>query len=202
MAVGGLLNASSTGNMNIRQIAEDAVIRGVPYVVNDLIVSTVDAGGSVKLRVDEGDMIVGRITSGTSVELIAQDDIIDFFNDAGTPVVNVNTFDSPDPLTGAIMITAGGGVGAIDNFFDLNAKNSGPISVDAQDSVYLNEVEGDMVIDVISSAGGDVVLIADGSILDADEGASGNPAVDVIGNNITMTATNGSIGVLGDNIDI
>ncbi|MCP4707532.1 MAG: hypothetical protein GY869_02815, partial [Planctomycetes bacterium] len=195
-------SADVAGELHIEQVADDVTIRTVFQDVSDLYISRADAGGEVKIEVKEGDMLIGKVLSGDTVNLRAEDDIFDAYNDSDFTVVNIYTADAPDPATGDVYMLAGGQIGQSDNFLDLDLKATGQLDATAGGNVYMNEVVGDMNIGVVESTAGDVELIADVSILDTDEGIAGNPAVDVIGNNIILTAIQGAIGVLDDDLDI
>ena len=110
----------------------------------------------------------------------------------------------PAPTTGVARVignsitlttTANGGIGSLDNFLDINSQfsGSGVITANAQLGIYLLETAGDMVLNVVKSTTGDVYLIAlTGSIY----GEAPIDVLRVVGNNITLTASEGGIGFL------
>ena len=74
------------------------------------------------------------------------------------------------------------------------------LDIDVDGSIRATEVSGDMRVGLIRSRTSDVTLVADDSILDGDPAdalAAADPA-DVVGRNIILTATNGSIGTPSD----
>ncbi len=65
----GSLEARTTADMTIRQVATDTTINGVSQAINNLFVSRAASGGPLKITVDEGDMSLGVLTSTYTVEL-------------------------------------------------------------------------------------------------------------------------------------
>ncbi|MBW8381479.1 MAG: hypothetical protein K0M69_03005, partial [Youngiibacter sp.] len=67
--------------------------------------------------------------------------------------------------------------------------------------IYVEELEGDINALVIGTSTGDVILKAKGSILDAQTEGETKPS-NILGRNINLTATNGSIGTAGNHLEI
>ena len=102
-------------------------IASTSVAISDLTVENASAGGNVVINIldetgaaDTGSLIIGKITAGESVDLRAPEDILDLFDDAIDPVMNIVTDGDSDP--GNVYLEAGGNVGTIDNFFDVSVQ--------------------------------------------------------------------------------
>ena len=163
------------------------------------------ASGDIYIVETSGDMIVGEVFSATGVvNLRADGAILDRDEDDSTTAYwNIGAAAARlEAGTGAAMT---GSIGAIANLLEIDLQPGGVLWAQADRDIGLSEVAGDMLVDSVASALGDVRLKAAGSILDADEGEGipSNPRVDVIGNNITLEAGEfGAVGVVGDDLDI
>ncbi len=111
----------STTSMHLPEVIR---IDAATIDINDLTVENASAGGTALINIvdetgaaDTGNLVVGKITAGESVDLRAPESILDLFDDAASPIVNV-LLDSADP--GNLYLQAGGDVGTIDNFLDVN----------------------------------------------------------------------------------
>ncbi|MBD2198648.1 MULTISPECIES: DUF4347 domain-containing protein [Calothrix] len=185
VASSGRLSAEAVGDINIQQVATDATINNQSQTISDLYVSRVTAGGSVSIQVAEGDMTVGKVSAGNSVDLRAQSDIFDAFNDTNATVVNIFTGNVTAPATGNVYLQAGGDIGTSGNFLDVEIK-AGNFSASVGNDVFLHsvaslnvadivstagdvnlDVDGDVKIDPITATSGTVTINADGSIIDA-----------------------------------
>ena len=118
------------------------------------------------------------------------------------------TYQIPDISSGAVatgdIVIAAAKPSASDPVVNIagftNVLGNGHIDADTNGFIDLTETTGDFRVGRIMSRASDVTLTAaDGSILDAPTGApadpaAGDPASDVLGNNISLFARNGAIG--------
>src|SRR5690606_30624368 len=107
--------------------------------IGDLTVENASAGGTALINIvdetgdaDTGNLIVGKISAGDFVDLRAPESILDLFDDAANPIVNVRLADA-DP--GNLYVEAGGDVGTIDNFLDVEL--AGALSGLVNGDVYI-----------------------------------------------------------------
>ncbi len=174
---------------------------------------TARANGPVYLTETSGDMNIESVYSQTDgAFLVAQGSILDALNTDFTKV-----------KANRIVLTAQTGtIGANGNALDIEAVGASVdnpqanVTATAYGSIWLNETTGDFNVRNILSYHGDVNLTALLSILDAvdlvdpynpnsgdDTSAPDSlPKADIIGNNITLTATLGGIGFFGNELDI
>ncbi len=172
--------------------------------------------GFITLTEYAGDMRVGDITStANDVTLKAPQSIVDALADADADVTGRNI----------TLRAIAGGIGSADNFLETDlldtiagVAQSGVLRADAPLSIYIEETEGDLRVDHVISATGDVTLVARaGSILDANndvnpDSADGTyrdadgrvrQAINVAGVNIDLDARGtGSIGLSTDDLQI
>ena len=85
-----------------------------PTAISDLRVENASAGGEMSIRIvdetgpsDVGDLYVGKVQAGISVDLRAPRDILDLFDDVAAPIVNILT--DADADTGNVYLKAGRG---------------------------------------------------------------------------------------------
>ncbi len=98
------------------------------------------------------------------------------------------------------LISRLGNIGSATDAFDIDSSNASPGLVTAtalNGSITLNETAGDMRIETVR-AGGAVVLSGQGSLLDG----TGDAAADVVGSNVTLRATGGTIGTTSDLLEL
>jgi len=81
---------------------------------------------------------------------------------------------------------------------NVNTDSTTSVYATANDDISLNEVLGDMNVNLVQSANGNVAISSAGSILDFNN----NPAIDVKGNKITLISKNGQIGSAGNDFDV
>lgn len=179
------LSTEALNDIKLQQVATDATLNGESQEISDLYVSRVTAGGSVAIQTLEGDITVGKVFAGNSVDLRAEEDIIDAFDDADAIAVNIFTGNVTAPATGNVYLQAGGDIGSNSNFLDVDIR-SGKFSALAGNDVFvyssalLNvsditstagdvtlDVDGDIKIDPITATSGTVTINADGSIIDS-----------------------------------
>ena len=80
---------------------------------------------------------------------------------------------------------------------DVDIRPTAGLSATAGADIEVDQVSGDLNLLLVETAGGDVTLTAEGSIVDVGDDA----AADVVGNDIHLIATNGSIGASDVDID-
>jgi len=172
-----------TGTVVHSVYIESAVALNVGHLVS--------TAGSIDLLIDSGDVNLGQLDAATSVTVANQTGNINNSNTDGTtditaPAVTLNA------VLGAI------GSSAAPVTIDTSSSPTGVISAFGDQAVYLDEVHGDLRVGQISSPLGDVVLVADDSILD---GGSGNQT-NVFGVNVSLTATHGGIGTVAQDLNV
>ena len=165
----------------------------------------VDTDGSVILTEITGDLRVGTITSEFSdVTLTAPDgSIIDAVNDANDAVAYTGTIGDVNG-NNITMTSIPGTIGTASDPLEINSSYSatGDLTATALQGVYIVETHGDLNVAKVLSQTADVTLITrSGSILDGTEVTSGLEA-DVLGNNIVLKATGGSIGQATEDLEI
>ena len=213
----GIINGATEGAAAVRsgdlilEAAEGSIGSESAVFVTDLIgegTITARADGGVYLAELTGDMNVETIFSRMEgAFLVADGSIIDALNHDFTNI------QAP-----VVVLTAGGGIGETGDRLDVDVVGSGLLTATAEGSIGLNETFGSMNIRNILSRTGDVDLKAQLSILDAIDiedptnpdsadvdvvlGGESKPNTDVIGNNIALTAVLGTIGEVGNDLDV
>jgi hypothetical protein len=161
---------------------------------------TARADSNVYIRETSGDLNVSAVYANDYIDLRAQGSLLDADNDdATTQYWNIYS------ESAYLEAGASGTIGAAGHFLETDLQgnaSTGAINALAGGSIYLTEVTGDMFVGQVKSISADVSLKADVSILDNEEGVLGNPAVDVYGNSLYLTAEYGTIGASGDALDI
>ncbi len=144
-------------------------------------VTSVASSRDVTIVVD-GDFCAGNINAPDgNIDITATGSIFHWLNDPAVTITAINVN----------LRSLGGVIGESANPLGIVGSQ---VDATAAGDIFLSEVSGDMQVGLIHSATGDVALVADGAIVDV----LNDPSVDVIGNNVTLTAQNGSIGA-GDN---
>ena len=163
------LSVDVFGNLRLKQVSADlsnadfdSAVTGVSnLVINDLIAFRINAGGLVEIEVAEGDLYLGRVSAGISVDLRAQSDILDFNDDADSPVVNIFTGNVVDPATGNVYLkTSTGNIGTATNFVDVEIRK-GDLNALIDEDAFINSVR-DLNVGEIISTDGNVTLTVDG----------------------------------------
>ncbi len=204
------------GGDTILEAGQGSIGSSASPLLTDLVGAgtiTARAFGPVYLTETSGDMNIESVYSQTDgAFLVAQGSILDALNTEYTKV-----------KANKIVLTAQTGtIGSNGNALDIevvgaNVNNpQANVTATAYGSIWLNETTGDFNVRNILSYHGDVNLTALLSILDAvdlvdpynpNSGDDPNalpslPKADIIGNNITLTATLGGIGYFGNDVDI
>ena len=136
-----------------------------------------DAAGDIILTVYSGNLSIGRIAASQSSEInVLEGSLIN----AGPGGANIEAED--------IVLNIAGTVGTEDKYIYTDMAEDGSIAIIASGDVFVEEVQGDMRIAKIHT-NGDVYLVAQGSILDADA-----VSVNVAGRNLTLKSLTGTIG--------
>jgi hypothetical protein len=158
------------------------------------------ADHDIYIRGYQCDLSIQEVFANDYVDLRADGSILDAFEDDSTTAGwNINTH--------RVYLEAGtgtdtqGSIGSGSNFLEI-VLHGEAIPAFADQDIYLHEIAGDMYVDEVKSNYGSVGLKAAASILDGEEGSTGNPLVDVYGNNIILVAEYGTIGASGDDLDI
>ena len=212
----GSLEARTTADMTIRQIATDTTINGVAQAINNLFVARAASSGPMKITVDEGDMSLGVLTSTYTVDLTAAGSILDAYPDALGRPVNIATTAAGGPATGNVWLTAGATIGTTANPLDIALAGSELRSQSVSHTTIHNV--GDLLARQMTSIGGNVTIFSDGvlsidkiqalqgnvtitsqlSVLDVN----GDAASDIDAIQISITVINGSIGETTDDLEI
>lgn len=114
-----------------------------------------------------------------------------------------------------LVLRTGGSIGSAGNPLEINLTGTGTLTAIAGRDVVVTETVGDLNLRQVFSQTGDVLLVADISILDAvdvedatnpqsidSESIEGLPRTDIVGNHISLTAKLGSIGAAANEVDV
>ncbi|TWT91153.1 dockerin type I domain-containing protein [Stieleria varia] len=130
-------------------------------------------------------------------------------------IVDAFPGDETNVRAAEIVLDAGAAIGLPGNRFDVDVIGEGQFSAFADGDIFVAETAGNLGVRHVLSIKGSVDLLADVSILDASdvvnayardsvdaEAIEGLPRTDIVGNNITLTATLGTIGIPGNEVDL
>ena len=189
-----------------------------------LTVENANAGAELLIRVvDEngpantGDLIIGKISAGTTIDLRTSESILDLFDDAGAPIVNILTDATSNP--GDVYLQAGNNIGTLNNFVDVEIWQ-GEINGLVENNAFINSVR-DLNIGLtpgFTSTSGDVTMTVDGqtnvglitakygtvtinsksAIVDRQNDALAN----IIARSVDLSSQNGTIGDAANPLDI
>ncbi|MFT7227617.1 MAG: hypothetical protein ACI8PW_000192, partial [Methylophilaceae bacterium] len=123
----------------------------------------------------------------------------------GGSILDALDSSSPKIAASIISLTAGGSIGALENYVETDLTPDGTLTVLAAGSIYLHETFGNLNVNGIKSTAGDVYLWAHQSILDASTAPNEDPSkfgADIFGNNISLISDIGRIGIAGNDLDI
>ena len=161
---------------------------------------TARAQDDVFIREARGDMLVeGVLSTRGDVTLDAQ---------SGSILDAIAQGESAKVGAAHIVLSASGAIGSAANALEIDAAAGGSVHATAGGDIHLHETLGDLAVDGIVSAAGDVSLRAQMSIRDAASAARDNsgldslPGIDVVGKSISLTADLGGVGVAGNDLDI
>ncbi|KPJ89050.1 MAG: hypothetical protein AMJ53_16125, partial [Gammaproteobacteria bacterium SG8_11] len=161
---------------------------------------TARANNNIYIIEDSGDLRINEVFSNDFVDIRADGSILDAADD--DPSVTILDWDIKTNVL-YLQAGAGGTIGADGQFLETDLQG-GVFDALAGQSIFVNEVLGDMRVSEVRSNSGDVSLTAHISILDTPDtsGVDSNPLADVIGNSIILNAVGGTIGSFGDDLDI
>ena len=146
--------------------------------------------GSQSFLGSEAAVAIGQMNVGGNLRIKAQGNLTNTLGAAATNIV------SDDLLLEAGQGGIGGNSAAQRIYLDQSA--TGTLTARGAGGIYLTERAGDMNVNTIYSQSSDVDLVADGSIVDAQD----NDFVNIEANDIRLKALNGTIGQAGDALDI
>jgi hypothetical protein len=208
----GSLSVQVNGPANILQRSADTSVLGQDITVNSLFVANITAGGSVDVEVQEGNLLVGNITSSTDIDLLAPGAILDAYPSLPGLFVNVRT--TPGAVPGHVTMTANE-IGS--ELAPLTVDISGELTTQtirnqwihaATDLVARNMVStmgsitvtglADVLVGSIRALQGNVIVQTIGSILDVD----GDAQADIEAISISLGASEGVIGAPEDDVEI
>ncbi|MGI2027111.1 LEPR-XLL domain-containing protein [Endozoicomonas acroporae] len=208
------LSVDTVGSVDIWQIEGNVSIGGKNTSIGDLYLDDVAATGDLTFTAGllssftpttsgagQADIVVEKIsTTAGKVTLQAAGDILDAYDDANSAIINIRAQD--------LMLVAGGGIGSrqnqIDNYLDL--KLTGDVSANTRSDVYLNAIESSLSVGQITSDA-NVMLKSAQSILDGDQD-NNNDLIsltgdsDITASSIFLEAARGTIGQLGNQVEI
>jgi hypothetical protein len=202
------LYVDAGGSIDIDQVSGNMTIDGVTKAISDLYVAKVGTAGSADIEVMSGEMTVERIDAGTGANLVADTgSIIDAFDDAGGPIVNV--------ASGDLYLEAGSDIGSAGNFFDVLV--SGDFSGLSEEDAFINTPamlnittftsnNGDVTMTVgdttnvglIKAHKGTVTVESQDNIVDRYD----DTAADIEANSVDLVSAGGAIGSSGNWFDI
>ncbi|MEW5819611.1 MAG: leukotoxin LktA family filamentous adhesin, partial [Cyanobacteriota bacterium] len=191
---GSILSGQPTNNVTGYNITLDAVNGSIGTNINPLIIESwsggelnASASNDIFILQSNGDLNLGTVQSYSGdVSLVTNDGNI-YNNSSYTNIYGYNiSLDSNN-----------GGIGDSENTFGIDLQG-GALNATADNNIYITENNGDLVVEHVESYYGDTSLSTiNGSIIDEFN-------VTVIGNNITLEANGGGIGLVTDflNIDL
>ena len=185
------LRAEAAGDIIIDQIAGELTIKGDTQTTSDLWIAQIDAGGIVKVKVLDGDMYVGKISSDGHIDLQAPNgSLLDIFDDdADLPSDNIVA-----PITGDVYLHAGtdGNIGTSSNFLEILIVGGELTSLSGEDTFIHSRVSLN-IGDVISTAGDVILDVAGDANVDQIAATAGTAVIDAdlaIVNRNNNSATN------------
>lgn len=214
VAESATLSVDTVGSVDIWQVEGNVSIAGNNTTIGDLYLEDVAATGDLTFTAGllssftptssgngQADIVAEKIsTTAGMVTLQAAGDILDAYDDTNSAIINIRAQD--------LMLVAGGGIGNRQNLVDnyLDFKLSGGVFADARGDVYLNAIESSLSIGQITSDA-NVTLKSAQSILDGDQD-NNNELISLTGDSdinafsIFLDAANGTIGQLGNQLEI
>ena len=221
-----IVSASSPGTVNVRSadLILEAAAGRIASEDAEFFIDLV-GGGIITARAlndihlferapggDAGDMNVGTIYSRAgTIRLSADGSIVDGLN-----------HEFANLSAGTIVLLADEGIGELGDYLEVDFIGNGGLTATAEglnasgnQDIRIAETFLDLPVRNVLARRGDVDLQAHGSIIDLvdlsdptdpdsepSSGPPSNPLADVIGNNISLRALYGSIGLLGNELDI
>jgi Ca2+-binding RTX toxin-like protein len=214
-------------DLNLNQVVagEQVILRSGKSILNaadDGVINVVTSGPGGNLILEAGDGSIGAdldpilisLYDGASLTARAKQDIYVkeigdmYVADVYAPFGQVEleaTGSMYDALANnlvkiesqSLSLNVTGSIGTVDDFVEIDQGQMGVVNIQAGGDIFLHDPVGDLNVDEVKSANGNVSLWAAVSILDA---AGEDNVTDVTGNSITLQADFGTIGLpfLGD----
>jgi len=146
----------------------------------------VTAGGESYVG-SESAIELGSLNVDGNLRVRAQGELSNGGNSASTNITSDNL----------VLESGDGGIGS-DGMVYVDQTVGATLTARGTGDINITERTGDMNINTVYSAGGDVTLVADGSILDHNN----TEFVNIEADSITLTAQTGSIGVVGNALEV
>ncbi|MEW7980256.1 MAG: hypothetical protein AB2813_10795 [Candidatus Sedimenticola endophacoides] len=144
-----------------------------------------NALNDIFLTETDGEMRLGRVATGSGdVTPLSDGAMIEAGDDAAGDIAG-----------STLVLTAGGGIGDVGNRIEIESEL---LRATAGAGFYLDEIGGDLNVDLVNAVTGDAFLAAEGSIIDANDDELSN--VDAQG--IALHSRNGAIGSVDNNLEI
>lgn len=186
------LNGQSVGDFIAR----------LPYPTNNqnesaTTLGSINAGGLLDVRLDNGDLRLGSVTSGGAANLVASNGSLGLTGgDISASDVQLTASGAIGSQTGVVQLFVPGNVvaSAADGAIWLNDWNNiGLLTATATGAINVTG-SGDIGLGAIAAGGGTqlVAITADGALFD-----DGDTATRVVGGSLELTAQNGAIGSAG-----
>ena len=167
--VDGTTTARAEGDINLSDRADlDLVADTAEGQVNADAVGDIDLSNSDP----DTDLVIGPIYAGGDVDITATGSLV-----AGDPLGH-----EAQVSGGSIDLSAlGGDVGTAETpiLVDTDSENDGTLSVSAAGDAYVTELDGDVILDSVTT-GGDMTLVSPGSVTDVDDAQKVVEAVDAV----------------------
>ena len=167
--VDGTTTARAEGDINISDRADlDLVADTAEGQVNADAVGDIDLSNSDP----NTDLVIGPINAGGDAEITATGSLV-----AGDPLGH----DAQVTGENIGLNAQGGDVGTEETpiLVDTDSENGGTLSVDAAGDGYVTELDGDVILDEVTT-GGDMTLVSPGNVTDVDDEQKVVDAVDAV----------------------
>ena len=192
--------------------------------INDLTVENASAGGDLSIRIvdetglsDTGNLIIGKISADSTVDLRAPESILDLFDDATAPIVNILTDAMSSP--GDVYLQAGSDIGTLGNFIDVEIWG-GELNGLVENNAFIHSVrdlnvgsvpgftatngnvtllvDGQTNVGLITARNGTVKITSEAAIVDRRDDAMTN----IVSRNLDLYSQNSIIGDAANPLDI
>ena len=191
-----LSGGSNTGRLTAEVNTGDLFLEQVGTTA-DLVVSRIDVpSGFVDIRVLDGNMEIGTVEAGDSIYLEASVNIVDTFDDANAPVINITTL-APSPAGDVNLVAVTGDIGTSSNPIDVSI-GSADLFATAANDIFIHSVI-DLNVNSVTSTSGDVTLDVDGNVF-VDLITATVGTVTLITEKAIIDRRNATEGVVGPNI--
>gem|GEM_PF-5747045 len=158
----GSLDFRSLASTNIQQVATDTTINGTARTINTLFVPRADSIGAMQLSVLEGDLLLGAVSSSTSVSLFSAGSVLDAYVDGLGRPANITTTPT-GAFTGNVQITAlAGSIGTLANPIDLVV--GGELNSFSGTNTTVNH-RGNLTARSMETTAGNINLVNTGNLL-------------------------------------